>query len=190
MTTPPTRCDVCGEPREANFCRTCAKSYDRYTFKDVTVMAAIVWAARRARRFEQRREAARRSAEALREVPPTAEPPERDARFATIHSVLDVAYHRNGGSGRSFYLVRFRYRPLGPAQPLRTMGAVVSVEDGDEDAMRQGASRLTAVFDVDALAAGRNGAVKGNAWHGNDFHADMERAIADHERAKRGAVGL
>ena len=50
------RCSICNyyETR-GGMCGPCCRSYDRYAFGDVSVRTAIVWAARRARRFEQRR---------------------------------------------------------------------------------------------------------------------------------------
>ena len=50
------RCSICNyyETR-GGMCGPCCRSYDRFAFSDVSVRSAIVWAARRARRFEQRR---------------------------------------------------------------------------------------------------------------------------------------
>jgi hypothetical protein len=54
------RCDVCGEVRGVPFCELCGRSYDRHAHSDGSVMTAMVWAPRRARRFEQRRAKAKR----------------------------------------------------------------------------------------------------------------------------------
>lgn len=50
-------CLVCEKRRRAGhlLCGPCGRSYDRVRDKDVTVGAAIVWAARRARRFAKER---------------------------------------------------------------------------------------------------------------------------------------
>ena len=50
------RCEVCQRPKgeRASLCGDCAKSYDRYAHGDAAVIGAIVWAARRARRFSGR----------------------------------------------------------------------------------------------------------------------------------------
>lgn len=41
--------------RPSAMCRPCSRSYDWYAFRSRTVLAAMVWAARRARLFERRR---------------------------------------------------------------------------------------------------------------------------------------
>jgi hypothetical protein len=52
----PMECVVCLAPASSSFCRTCRRSYDTYSFTGgVTVLAAIEWAAKRARRFERQR---------------------------------------------------------------------------------------------------------------------------------------
>lgn len=64
------RCEIClastaGDPRHAGMCFSCGRSYDRYSNAGAgTIMDALVWAARRARRTllaRQREEAKRRS---------------------------------------------------------------------------------------------------------------------------------
>ncbi len=50
------RCSVCGTERSMRMCAACGKSYERYAFRDAAVLAAIVWAARRARRYAVARE--------------------------------------------------------------------------------------------------------------------------------------
>lgn len=55
----PNRCEVCGEPTEkpVNWCRACRSSYDRAAHQDGSCMEAILWAARRARWYAERRAA-------------------------------------------------------------------------------------------------------------------------------------
>lgn len=50
-------CVICAErPADGGFlCRLCARSYDRDLGRDGSVAAALIWAARRARRFERAR---------------------------------------------------------------------------------------------------------------------------------------
>lgn len=51
-------CAICGEPRAKKgqgWCSACTRSYDRDSFSDGTVAAAVEWAAERARKFERRR---------------------------------------------------------------------------------------------------------------------------------------
>lgn len=51
------KCLVCGEAQtnRGSMCSSCGRSYDRYSFKDSSVMSALIWAAKRARRFERKR---------------------------------------------------------------------------------------------------------------------------------------
>jgi len=60
-------CAICGEGtiRPTNMCRDCEKSYDRSAFDDGSVMAAILWAARRSRWYAERRRGARRTRRAI-----------------------------------------------------------------------------------------------------------------------------
>lgn len=64
-------CVVCMErPRKGLLmCEPCGRSWDRDAAKDTTMRGAVVWAARRARRFEKRR-GERREADLLRGMPP------------------------------------------------------------------------------------------------------------------------
>lgn len=53
-----SRCQICGSPREriaAAMCDGCARSYDRMSHRDGSVMEAMVWAAGRARRAAEKR---------------------------------------------------------------------------------------------------------------------------------------
>lgn len=70
------RCEVCGErPAGAGMCKLCHKSYMRYAFDTGAVIDVVIWAARRARRFEQRRAkraaAPEKVATSVRYRPPT-----------------------------------------------------------------------------------------------------------------------
>lgn len=52
------QCPICGVFRSEHtttLCSPCCLSYDRYSFKDGSVYAALIWAATRARRFERAR---------------------------------------------------------------------------------------------------------------------------------------
>lgn len=51
------QCPVCLEiSTGGRMCALCGKSYDQYAFwADSSVMGAIIWAAKRARRFERSR---------------------------------------------------------------------------------------------------------------------------------------
>jgi hypothetical protein len=53
----PNRCEVCGEPRErpVRMCRACSRSYEANAHDDGCVLEAILWAARRARWYAERR---------------------------------------------------------------------------------------------------------------------------------------
>ena len=58
------KCIICEETRESGqvmMCRACCRSYDRFAHQEGSVMEALAWAARRARRSERAR-----SAKALR----------------------------------------------------------------------------------------------------------------------------
>lgn len=62
----PNRCEVCGEPTDkpVRWCISCSANYDRTAHEDGSVMEAILWAARRARWYAERR-AARNAREAV-----------------------------------------------------------------------------------------------------------------------------
>lgn len=67
------RCQICLRPypdkpkRYFGMCEDCGESYDRYAFRDVSVMGAIIWAARRSRRYDRlRRRAAPKHEEVIR----------------------------------------------------------------------------------------------------------------------------
>jgi hypothetical protein len=49
-------CSICGPRRGLRMCRACSDSYERYAHNDGAVIEAMVWAARRARRFAVARE--------------------------------------------------------------------------------------------------------------------------------------
>jgi hypothetical protein len=51
-----TRCAICGLGRRMYMCTACCKSYERHSYGESTVIGAIVWAARRSRRFAIERE--------------------------------------------------------------------------------------------------------------------------------------
>lgn len=55
----PNRCQICGEPhhRPIDMCRACSRAYDRDAHEDSTVMFALLWAARRARWYAERKAA-------------------------------------------------------------------------------------------------------------------------------------
>lgn len=60
LSSPPNGrapCVVCDRrPREGSlFCQPCGRSYDADLRKDVSIAAAVAWAARRARYFARRR---------------------------------------------------------------------------------------------------------------------------------------
>lgn len=57
-TFPPVGdCAVCGWRRKSSrMCNACSLAYERFAHDEGTVMEAIVWAARRARRFTAERE--------------------------------------------------------------------------------------------------------------------------------------
>jgi predicted amidophosphoribosyltransferase len=50
-------CGICGEPcqRVTEMCDACGRSYDRTAHRDGSIIEALLWAARRARRFERKR---------------------------------------------------------------------------------------------------------------------------------------
>jgi hypothetical protein len=52
-----SRCVICADPMEAraHMCAKCRRSYDRTAHRDGSVMEAMAWAARRARRVERAR---------------------------------------------------------------------------------------------------------------------------------------
>lgn len=52
------KCEICHDELEKDelMCKSCCRSYDRYSFKDCSVYSAIVWAARRAWRMSAKRE--------------------------------------------------------------------------------------------------------------------------------------
>jgi len=56
------KCVVCFEHETAGslLCKLCGESYDRDLYRDDTVASAVLWAARRARRFERARKERRR----------------------------------------------------------------------------------------------------------------------------------
>jgi len=62
------KCAVCleNESVEAIFCAACARSWDRDAKRDLTIWAAVRWAARRARRFERMRKERTQAAVARR----------------------------------------------------------------------------------------------------------------------------
>lgn len=68
----PNQCQVCGEPtaHPVYMCRPCQRSYDSTAHDDGSVMEAILWAARRARWYAQRKTARiARSRRPTREAP-------------------------------------------------------------------------------------------------------------------------
>lgn len=50
------RCAVCGTGRRMWMCAACSRSYERSAHADGSVLEAMAWAARRARRFTAERE--------------------------------------------------------------------------------------------------------------------------------------
>jgi hypothetical protein len=49
-------CDICLGPTSGYLmCKACGRSYDRYAHDDASIHAALVWAARRARRTQAAR---------------------------------------------------------------------------------------------------------------------------------------
>lgn len=61
-------CEVCGQPQERRvpMCRACQRSYDKDACNDGCVLEAIVWAARRARWYVERRASVKRTTKAIR----------------------------------------------------------------------------------------------------------------------------
>lgn len=58
LKTSPKQCAVCGRHRidvGTALCEPCMKSLKRVEARDMTILAAIVWAARRARKFATER---------------------------------------------------------------------------------------------------------------------------------------
>ncbi len=55
----PNRCQICGEPttRPTRMCAECRAAYDRHAHETGSVMDAILWAAKRARWYAERRTA-------------------------------------------------------------------------------------------------------------------------------------
>lgn len=53
----PNRCQICGEPfhRPIDMCLSCHRAYNRQAHDDGSVMFALVWAARRARWYAERK---------------------------------------------------------------------------------------------------------------------------------------
>ncbi len=62
------RCEICLGPSAALMCSACGRSYDRYAHGDGSIHAALVWAARRARRAQAARIKAARIIRAVEEV--------------------------------------------------------------------------------------------------------------------------
>jgi hypothetical protein len=60
-----TRCEFCGRPGSWPMCKACGVSYERYSHNRGDVMGALLWAARRTRRYAakdaRRRESAIRA---------------------------------------------------------------------------------------------------------------------------------
>jgi predicted amidophosphoribosyltransferase len=50
-------CSICGEPttKPTHMCRACGDSYDKHAHDDGSVLEAMLWAARRARWYAERR---------------------------------------------------------------------------------------------------------------------------------------
>lgn len=55
----PNRCGICGEPTgtPVDMCPACARSYHNNAHEDGSVMFALLWAARRARWYAERKAA-------------------------------------------------------------------------------------------------------------------------------------
>lgn len=53
----PNRCQICGEPYDhpVDMCLSCQLAYDRQAHDDSSVMFALLWSARRARWYAERR---------------------------------------------------------------------------------------------------------------------------------------
>lgn len=82
--------------------------------------------------------------------------------------IHEVAYHRNGGGGEGFHLVRFTDH--GERQPKHMCAVVFEAE------------MHTAVLDLDLLR--ENVIAFGmNSWRGDHYDADLRQAIAAHEAA-------
>ena len=83
--------------------------------------------------------------------------------------VLQVAHHRNGVFGESFYIVEFDDDPEDEGETVRMVAIVFD------------APMHTAVLSVNGLANGNIGFAQGNSWRGDHFDADLRKAIAQFE---------
>ena len=82
-----------------------------------------------------------------------------------------TSYHRNGVSGKGFWVVMFTANGDADCKGRRFVGVVFD------------APRTVAVFDVDMLAAGNIEFAKGNSWRGDNFEPHLRGIIHNWEES-------
>lgn len=87
-------------------------------------------------------------------------------------NVQKIAYHRNGIGGAPFHVVTFRNRVA--ITPRATGTFVATVFEGEG---------RCAVLQIDLLAGGTIEFGE-NSWRGDEFEADLRKAIAAWEKAR------
>lgn len=94
-----------------------------------------------------------------------------------VKSIAQIAHHRNGISGRSFYAVLFTCKDNG----LMVAAVFPSCEDDEGLSVFNEAEPEIAVFQLDGLM-NETVAFGENSWRGDFYAGELFAAIREHER--------